>query len=30
MEENERREGVLKQHFALYAKKPSMKDCLYL
>ena len=27
MEENERREGVLKQHFALYAKKPSMKDC---
>ena len=28
MEENERREGVLKQHFALYAKKPSMKDCL--
>ena len=27
MEENERREGVLKQHFALYVKKPSMKDC---
>ena len=27
MEENERREGVLKQHFALYAKKPSIKDC---
>lgn len=27
MEENERREDVLKQHFALYAKKPSMKDC---
>lgn len=27
MEENERGEGVLKQHFALYAKKPSMKDC---
>ena len=27
MEENERREGVLKQHFVLYAKKPSMKDC---
>ena len=27
MEENERREGVLKKHFALYAKKPSMKDC---
>lgn len=27
MEENEGREGVLKQHFALYAKKPSMKDC---
>ena len=27
MEENERREGGLKQHFALYAKKPSMKDC---
>ena len=27
MEENERREGVSKQHFALYAKKPSMKDC---
>lgn len=27
MEENERREGVLKRHFALYAKKPSMKDC---
>ena len=27
MEENERREGVLKQHFALYTKKPSMKDC---
>ena len=26
MEENERREGVLKQHFALYAKKPSIKD----
>ena len=27
MEENERREGVFKQHFALYAKKPSIKDC---
>lgn len=27
MEENERREGVLKKHFALYAKKPSIKDC---
>ena len=27
MEENERRESVLKQHFALYVKKPSMKDC---
>ena len=27
MEENESREGVLKQHFTLYAKKPSMKDC---
>lgn len=27
MEENERREGVLKQHFALYVKKPSIKDC---
>lgn len=27
MEENESRESVLKQHFVLYAKKPSMKDC---
>ena len=26
MEENESREGLLKQHFALYAKKPSVKD----
>lgn len=26
MEENESREGLLKQHLALYAKKPSVKD----
>ena len=27
MEENESREGLLKQHLTLYARRPSVKDC---